>query len=196
MNRNIILLAGKAGSGKDTVANHLVKKYSFKRFAFADTLKEYVSKKYNIPLELLFTQEGKKQEIIVKKKKVTLRDLLIKDGAEKRQENQDYWVNMVIEKIQAESKTQNIVISDFRFPNEYRRLAETFFEIVAVKVVRENGCENIDDISETALNQFDFDRVLFNDRTIYDFEKLVDNDLPIIKQICQNRTKRLMKYQE
>lgn len=190
--RNIILLAGKAGSGKDTVANHLVKNYSFKRFAFADTLKEYVAKKYNVPLELLFTQEGKKQEIVVKKKKVTLRDLLIKDGAEKRQEDKNYWVNLVIEKIQAEPQTQNIVISDFRFPNEFVRMNDIFSEIVAVKVVRENGCENIDDISETALNQFVFDRILFNDRTIYDLEKLVDNDLPIIKQICEKRKAYLM----
>lgn len=190
--RSIILLAGKAGSGKDTVANHLVKNYSFKRFAFADTLKEYVAKKYNVPLELLFTQEGKKQEIVVKKKKVTLRDLLIKDGAEKRQEDKNYWVNLVIEKIQAEPQTQNIVISDFRFPNEFVRMNDIFSEIVAVKVVRENGCENIDDISETALNQFVFDRILFNDRTIYDLEKLVDNDLPIIKQICEKRKAYLM----
>lgn len=183
--RSIILLAGKAGSGKDTVANHLVKNYSFKRFAFADTLKEYTSKKYNVPLHILFTQEGKKQEIMVNNKMVTLRDLLIKDGAEKREENNNYWVDLVIEKIKSESLTQDIVISDFRFPNEYNRIKEFFSELATVLVVRENGCENIDDLSETSLNKFKFDRVIFNDRTIYDLEKFIDNSLSIIKQLCE-----------
>lgn len=187
--RSIILLAGKAGSGKDTVANHLVKNYSFKRFAFADTLKEYVSNKYNIPLHILFTQEGKKKKYIVDNKTVTLRDLLIKDGAEKRQENINYWVDLVIEKIKAEPLTQDIVISDFRFPNEYIRIKEFFSELAPVLVVRENGCENIDDLSETSLNLFVFDRVIFNDRGIYDLEKFIDNVLLIIKQLCEkNKT--------
>lgn len=185
--RSIILLAGKAGSGKDTVANILVTKHSFKRFAFADILKEYVSDKYNIPLEILFTQEGKKKEIIVNKKKVTLRELLIQEGAKKREQDIDYWVNLVIEKIKNEPLTQDIVISDFRFENEYNRILEVFNEIITIKVIRENGCENIDDISETALNKFKFDRIFFNDRTIYDLENLVFNDLSYIKRFCKER---------
>ena len=187
MERSIILIAGKAGSGKDTVANHLVKNHSFKRFAFADTLKEYTSKKYNVPLELLFSQEGKKEEIEINNKKITIRNLLIKEGKEKREQDINYWVDLIIKKIEAEPVTQDIVISDFRFPNEYNRMQEFFTELSAVLVVRENGSEKIDDESETALNLFQFDRVIFNDRTIYDLEKIVDNDLPLIKQICQKR---------
>ncbi len=187
MERSIILIAGKAGSGKDTVANHLVKNHSFKRFAFADTLKEYTSKKYNVPLELLFSQEGKKEEIEIDNNKITLRNLLIKEGKEKREQDINYWVDLIIKKIEAEPATQDIVISDFRFPNEYNRMQEFFSELSAVLVVRENGSEKIDDESETALNLFQFDRVIFNDRTIYDLEKIVDNDLPLIKQICKKR---------
>lgn len=185
--RSIILLSGKASSGKDTVANYLVKNYSFKRFAFADTLKEYVSMKYNIPLEFLFSQEGKKQKILINNKELTIRDILIKEGKEKREQDLNYWVDLVIEKIKAEPLIQDIVISDFRFPNEYFRIQDFFTELASVTIVRENGCENIDDESETALNLFKFDRVLFNDRTIYDLEKIVDNDLQIIKQFCKNR---------
>jgi dephospho-CoA kinase len=187
MERSIILIAGKAGSGKDTVANHLVKNHSFKRFAFADTLKEYTSKKYNVPLELLFSQEGKKEEIDVDNKKITIRNLLIKEGKEKREQDINYWVDLIIKKIEAEPVTQDIIISDFRFPNEYNRMQEFFSELSAVLVVRENGSEKIDDESETALNLFQFDRVIFNDRTIYDLEKIVDNDLSLIKQICKKR---------
>ena len=36
----IVGLSGKAGSGKDTVANYLVEKHNFTKLAFAGVLKE------------------------------------------------------------------------------------------------------------------------------------------------------------
>lgn len=41
-NNAIICMSGKAGSGKDTVADYLVEKYGFKRMAFADPLRDVV----------------------------------------------------------------------------------------------------------------------------------------------------------
>lgn len=38
----IVCMSGKAGSGKDTVADYLVEKYGFKRMAFADPLRDIV----------------------------------------------------------------------------------------------------------------------------------------------------------
>ena len=47
----LVALSGWKGSGKDTLANYLVKKYGFKRLAFADKLKDMASQEYGIPRE-------------------------------------------------------------------------------------------------------------------------------------------------
>lgn len=168
----ILLLSGKAGSGKDTFADYLVKKHLFKKLAFAESLKEYVSEKYNIPLNVLFTQEGKKQQIVVGDKKETIRNILIKEGLEKRKIDVNYWINIVVEKIKKDP-LKNIVISDFRFINEYNQIKKHFSETTTIRIIREN-CENIDDISETSLESFKFDHVFFNNKTIKDFEESIE----------------------
>ena len=38
----LIGVCGKAGSGKDTIADYLVKKYNFKKIALADPIKRMV----------------------------------------------------------------------------------------------------------------------------------------------------------
>lgn len=55
----IILIRGFSNSGKDFVGDILCKQYGYKQFSFANSLKKIVAEKYNIPLELLYTQEGK-----------------------------------------------------------------------------------------------------------------------------------------
>lgn len=45
----IIMVSGWKRSGKDTAAQYLVEKYGFKRVAFADLLKDMVSKEYEVP---------------------------------------------------------------------------------------------------------------------------------------------------
>lgn len=174
--KTILLLAGKANSGKDTGANHLVSKYSFTRFAFADALKDFVAEKYKIDKNMLYSQEGKKTMYLNTGK--TMRDLLIEEGLAHRKIDPDYWIKIVCNKIMLTNG--NCVISDFRFPNEYSTLVETLEDTCNVKTVcilRENGAESIDDISETSLLDFKFDKVWFNDRTIYDLHKSIDNDI-------------------
>jgi hypothetical protein len=61
MGRTIIAISGWAKSGKDTLANFLIKEKNAKRLAFADSLKEMVAAQYNIPLE--WTHDQLKKEI-------------------------------------------------------------------------------------------------------------------------------------
>lgn len=173
--KTVLLLAGKANSGKDTAALHLVGKYSFTRFAFADALKDFVSEKYKIEKSILYSQEGKKMMYLNTGK--TIRDLLIEEGLAHRKIDSDYWIKIVCDKIKAIDG--NAVISDFRFPNEYQTLVDNLEKcnIKTVSIIRENGAETIDDISETSLSDFKFDKVWFNDRTIYDLHKSIDNDI-------------------
>lgn len=170
----IILVAGKAGSGKDTVADYVVKKYSFVKLAFADALKEYVSKKYKINKELMYTQQGKKSLF---NKKTTIRQLLISEATIKREEDEDFWVNILIAQIKKEPH-KKYIISDFRFPNEYYSLYRHFSSIYTIEVYNPN-VKQINDPTETSLKNFHFDYCITNDSTLKDLYKKIDFNLLI-----------------
>lgn len=58
----ILGLAGAAGSGKDTVADYLVKTFGFVKFAFSDALYREVQEAYNLPdQELLRNRDTKER---------------------------------------------------------------------------------------------------------------------------------------
>ncbi|WP_028451885.1 deoxynucleotide monophosphate kinase family protein [Chitinilyticum aquatile] len=59
MTRPIIGLTGLAGSGKDTVADHLCAVHGFARLAYADKLREEVAHAWGIDLQPLLTRENK-----------------------------------------------------------------------------------------------------------------------------------------
>ena len=56
---NIIVLAGRRGSGKDTAADYLVEKHGYTRISFADIPKKAVSVMFGWPMEML---DGKTAE--------------------------------------------------------------------------------------------------------------------------------------
>ena len=60
---SIICLAGKAGSGKDTFADVLVKNYNYKRIALADPLRELCSKVFRMDYNLFLDQDKKDNSI-------------------------------------------------------------------------------------------------------------------------------------
>lgn len=59
----IIGLAGKLESGKDTIADYLVKEYGYTKMAFADNLKHMCMKVFDLTCEQCYTTEGKFQEL-------------------------------------------------------------------------------------------------------------------------------------
>lgn len=59
MSRIIIGLAGKKGSGKDTLASVLVEKHGFSRLAFGDYLKDIITQCLDVPSYSLFTERLK-----------------------------------------------------------------------------------------------------------------------------------------
>jgi dephospho-CoA kinase len=107
------ILIGRAGSGKDTVADYLIEKYGFHRYSFAEKLKE-------VALDL-FPVQFKKDR----------RNLLQQLGAKLREINEDVWVNYLLHTMPGNSIT-NIVITDCRYENEYDICTKDGF--IAVKV--------------------------------------------------------------
>lgn len=172
--RTIIMLSGWMQSGKDTVGEYLCKHFGFHRFAFADVLKDEISEMFDISRESLDTTKGK-STIYDKTTGKTVRDLLITHGQQRRAEYLDYWVERVIRTIEQKesSGTQffnKIVITDWRFPNEYFSLKswlakESGSTIYSWRINRWKD-PPLKDETELALDDFHFDLVLNNQGSI------------------------------
>lgn len=155
----MILLAGRPGSGKDTVGNYLVQNYGYERIAFADILKEEVSETYGIPLHYFHDREIKDSFIPYTVK--TYRQLLIEYADERRAEDPNYFVKRAVPKI----KRDKTVITDCRFYNE----ADFFSKAILVWIDRK--VEAIDDNAEIEMK--DCDGVVDNNEPFHG-KKIVD----------------------
>lgn len=125
--RKIIGLTGKGGSGKDTVADYLEEKYNFKKISFGELL-------YKIAYLL-----GMKEKD---------RQFLIDLGDALRGMDQDVFIRPVVEEILSNTSI-NYVITDVRQPNEYKALLDLgaeIFEVYAPLNVRLNRIEKRDKI--------------------------------------------------
>ena len=132
---DIIGLLGLKESGKDTVCRLLAEHRSLTRLAFADGVKEEVADAIGVPVA--FIEEHKRQ----------LRPLLQHWGTELRRDlfDRDYWVKRLVAKL-AHVRTPLIVVTDVRFPNEARALAERGARLV--RVVRGSGASTDGHASE------------------------------------------------
>ena len=59
MNRKLIGLCGFAGSGKDTVADHLVAQHGFTKLAFADQLRDEICDAWGVSEQMLLERKTK-----------------------------------------------------------------------------------------------------------------------------------------
>ena len=124
----IIGICGLIGSGKGTVADHLIDQHNFQKISFADKLKDAVAEMFDWPRHML---EGVTPQSRDWRERpdafwsneldslITPRYVLQVFGTEcMRQGFYDgIWVSLVKKKIQ-ENPTTNWVIPDTRFPNE------------------------------------------------------------------------------
>lgn len=178
-NYNLICLSGKAGSGKDTVADYLYYNYDFPRYSFAHELKK------------LLIEAGWD-----KNKDIKGRRLLQQIGASFRNYNPYHWIDKLIKcnykfntEIVMGKMYKNICLVDCRHTNEIvdfaRRLEYHYPDFHLRKQLnvciegpnyaqREMNSETENDISETALNDFKFDYVIKNDGTLEDMYAKID----------------------
>lgn len=124
----IIGLTGKKRSGKDTVAEYLVKNHGFIRIGFADALKNACKEIFNLSDNQLYGTEEEKERPD-EYWKHSAREILQKVGTElfrnelpKHLSNisNDIWIRVVDKKIKdlLAAGHNKIVISDVRFENE------------------------------------------------------------------------------
>lgn len=165
MNNNfkLIGLYGYSRSGKDTIANYLVKNHGFERRAFADPLRKVL---YNI----LKAWDGSSYLIdnygwdYAKKEFPEIVDAMIALGAGMRELNPDVWIPGVFNG----DYPQHLVISDVRHPNEAEAVWDAGGELW--KVTRP-GTEPR--AMDTMLENWQFDRHIENTGTLEELEEKV-----------------------
>lgn len=105
-----ILINGRAGAGKDEVADYLVAEYGFKKLSFA-------SKIYDIARDIFGMRDKDRQ-------------LLQQIGQKLREIDPDVWVKHTFKEA---AKYEKVVISDCRQENEYKMGIKRGFYPVRVK---------------------------------------------------------------
>lgn len=169
----VIMANGLIASGKDTLADTLVKYKGYEKFSLATVLKEFTSKKYGFNEQLCYTQKGK--NIVIPWAYRSVRQLLIIESEKAKENDAYFFANACIKSILS-SGCKKIVISDFRFPEEYHRFKEVFADVRTVKVVRPGNVVQ-DFASEHQLDDFVFDLEIMNDSTLENFEeKIISNN--------------------
>ena len=139
----IIGFVGFIGSGKDTAADYLVNFHGFRRDSFANTLKDAVSAVFGWDRTLL---EGRTKEAREWREQVdpwwaerlnmpnlTPRLILQLWGTEvcRKGFHDDIWIASVENKMR--KTTDNIVISDVRFPNEIKAIHNAGGKVIRIK---------------------------------------------------------------
>jgi hypothetical protein len=138
----IIGFVGFIGSGKDTAADYLVNFHEFRRDSFANTLKDAVSAVFGWDRVLL---EGRTKEARewreqvdpwwskrLNKPNLTPRWILQYWGTEVCRQgfHDDIWIASLENKMRR--TTDNIVISDVRFPNEIKAIHNAGGKVIRV----------------------------------------------------------------
>ena len=158
----IIGLTGFAQSGKDTLANMLVKDHGFKRVAFADKMKDILL--ILNPYVRYVNDHGAVHFLRVKeavdlwgwenaKKFTEVREMLQRLGTEGGREliSEDVWIRAAFKGISITDT--RVVFTDVRFPNEAEEIQKVGGKII--RIVRGNSPIN-SHTSETAYTNQDY----------------------------------------
>lgn len=170
----VIMINGWAGSGKDTMADFLVRTKGYVKESIADSLKRMISTKYKLDPWYFNTQEGKKS--IPSGHNISAREILIREALKCKMEDQDFF----IKKTHAELKLYDslgyttVVIPDFRYKSEYDYLSK-FYKDIKTVCIRRHDTIPINDPSEKDLENFIFDKEIFNTGSLDDFYSSIED---------------------
>ena len=180
----IIGFSGYARSGKDEAAKVLVEEFGFKRVAFADKLREAVYQLNPMcgrgwdtsdhPVVYLqhvidrYGWDGYKETEYGHE----IRRLLHRAGTEMGRQvlGEDIWVDAALS---GHVKSAKIVLSDCRFPNEYKAIKARGGSVW--RITREGVGPANSHASETSLDGYSFDAIINNNASLEAFQRNVRN---------------------
>lgn len=194
----LIGLSGFATAGKNALGNFLVQDHGFKQYAFADALRAVV---YALNPAIVTMEgsaahnegaqyEGTLQEIVddvgwdrAKTENAEVRRLLQAMGTEAGRKilGENIWIDAIFNQIHL---TDNVVLTDVRFPNEAQRIKEEGG--LVVRINRPGVTALNAHPSETALSEWPFDYTIPNEGSldvlremthtfVYDWNVLITN---------------------
>lgn len=174
----LVGVCGKAGAGKDTAGDYLIKSHGFKKIALADPIKRIVKDVFVLDDYTVYDRIAREQPL-EKWPNWTVRKLLQFIGTEMFRDNIDdaIWVKSLWYRIQ-EDKTNNYVVTDVRFPNELQFFRDNakHGEFICLKIVRPGYNGNVGltgHASEAYDLQGDFEIV--NDGSYQDLYNKIDD---------------------
>lgn len=165
---NVILISGKARNGKSVTAQILKQKLELKNkkvlvTAYGNLVKHVC--------EAFFNWDGQKDR--------HGRSLLQRIGTDViRKQKPNYWVDFVIDIVSMfPDEWDYVIVDDCRFYNEIERWFG--FDVVTLRVNRLNfqsplTLEQQNHISETALDDYDFDYIINSESGLDSLEKEID----------------------
>ncbi len=179
----IIGILGKKYNGKDTIADHLVKKYGFKKIAFADPVKDMCRLLFGFNERQLY---GDLKEVVDSNWGVSPRTVMQYLGTDvfRRDINkimphikENFWINCVrtryLNMLKEDPKVL-LVISDVRFANEVDIIHELKGPVFKV----ERDVVNSNDIHESEKNIDlikNYDYLISNNKSVQDLYDKIDS---------------------
>jgi dephospho-CoA kinase len=152
MSNRIIGLTGKAGSGKDTVAEYLIQQ-GYIKLSFGSALKDIVSIITGWPRDFIEgTSNDRNMRETLKHPdyKKTCREIMQFVGTDlfRNQFDDNVWINIIKNKIKMDD-TSKYVITDVRFDNE-AIMIESIGGII-IQINRDNTIYNSNHVSEKGI---------------------------------------------
>ena len=154
MKLKIIGIAGRARSGKDTIAKHLVNQHGFLRVGFADPIKDALAAMLRITPEMLERYKDEPFESLNTTPRKAMQTLGTEWGRNIIDTN--VWIRMLQERIYNIATLAvypKIVISDVRFDNEAQAIKSWGGTVWLVERIPEPNIVTVEHSSEWGINE-------------------------------------------
>jgi dephospho-CoA kinase len=178
LEKYIIGMTGKAGSGKNTVADILEEKYSYYQMSFAYRLKQGIKNIFNLTDNQMNDREEREKPLKLFPN-YSVRKLYQYVGTELFRNNFDIdiWSKLLVEDI-LKTDIKKVVVTDLRFPNEkecLKNLEKYGCKVFIISVERDGFDGNIGILNhESESYNIDFDYKINNDGKIKDLYEKVE----------------------
>lgn len=114
----LIGLAGRARSGKSSIARHLREEYGYHELAFADPIRDILEYVFNVPRKYIDTHK----EVVIPHLGVTARHLMQHSGDSYRAIRETWWIEVLEDRLNEIKRGLGddlcVVVSDVRYINE------------------------------------------------------------------------------